>query len=94
MPDEKRRHRYVSKGLLHRDARRRIDRRGRWLGGYLPLGHRPGDPGYRGNHSWGQPVMERFGVPATTRASLAFYNTRKEIDALVRGLEKVAEMFH
>jgi cysteine desulfurase/selenocysteine lyase len=37
--------------------------------------------------------MERFGIPATARASLAFYNTREEIDALVRGLHKVREMF-
>jgi cysteine desulfurase/selenocysteine lyase len=36
--------------------------------------------------------MDRFGVPATTRASLAFYNTKEEIDALVRGLHKVKEI--
>ena len=47
----------------------------------------------RAGHHCAQPVMERFGVPATTRASLAFYNTREDVDALVRGLEKVAEMF-
>jgi len=47
----------------------------------------------RAGHHCAQPVMERFGVSATTRASLAFYNTREEIDALVRGLEQVAEMF-
>ena len=47
----------------------------------------------RAGHHCAQPVMERFGVPATTRASLAFYNTREEIDALVGGLEKVVEMF-
>ena len=40
-----------------------------------------------------QPVMERFGVPATARASLALYNTRAEVDALVQGLHKVREMF-
>jgi len=39
------------------------------------------------------PIMERFGVPATARASLAFYNTREEIDALVRALHKVREVF-
>jgi len=39
------------------------------------------------------PVMQRFGVPATARASLAFYNTRAEVDALVRGIHKVIEMF-
>ncbi len=37
--------------------------------------------------------MQRFGVPATARASLAFYNTREEIDALVRAIHKVREVF-
>jgi cysteine desulfurase/selenocysteine lyase len=37
--------------------------------------------------------MQRFGVPATARASLAFYNTRDEIDALVRAIHKVKEIF-
>jgi len=37
--------------------------------------------------------MARFGVPATARASFAFYNTREEIDALVHGIHKVQEMF-
>jgi cysteine desulfurase/selenocysteine lyase len=37
--------------------------------------------------------MDRFGVPATSRASLAFYNTRQEIDALARGLDKAKEIF-
>jgi len=37
--------------------------------------------------------MERFGVPATARASLALYNTREEIDVLVSGIHKVKEMF-
>ena len=40
-----------------------------------------------------QPVMDRFGIPATIRASLAIYNTRDDIDALVRGLLKVREVF-
>ena len=40
-----------------------------------------------------QPVMARFGVPATTRASLALYNNRDDIDALVKGLHRVAEIF-
>ena len=40
-----------------------------------------------------QPVMDRFGVPATVRASLAIYNTREEIDALVAALERVREVF-
>ena len=39
----------------------------------------------RTGHHCAQPVMERFGVPATARASLALYNTRDEVDALVRG---------
>jgi cysteine desulfurase/selenocysteine lyase len=47
----------------------------------------------RTGHHCAQPVMDRFGVPATARASLAFYNTREEIDALVLGLHKVREMF-
>ena len=47
----------------------------------------------RTGHHCAQPVMDRFGVPATTRASLAFYNTTAEIDALAAGLHKVKEMF-
>jgi cysteine desulfurase/selenocysteine lyase len=47
----------------------------------------------RTGHHCAQPVMDRFGVPATARASLAMYNTREEVDALVRGLERVREMF-
>jgi cysteine desulfurase/selenocysteine lyase len=37
--------------------------------------------------------MRRFGVPATARASFAFYNTRDEVDALVRGLIRVRSVF-
>jgi cysteine desulfurase/selenocysteine lyase len=40
-----------------------------------------------------QPVMDRYCIPATIRASLAIYNTREDIDALVRGLHKVREVF-
>ena len=40
-----------------------------------------------------QPVMDRFGIPATARASFGLYNTREEVDALVAGLAKVSEMF-
>lgn len=40
-----------------------------------------------------QPVMDRFGIPATIRASLGIYNTRADIDALVRGLRKVRDIF-
>ena len=46
----------------------------------------------RTGHHCAQPVMERFGVPATCRASLALYNTREEIDALIDGLHKAARM--
>ena len=45
----------------------------------------------RTGHHCCQPVMERFCIPATTRASLAFYNTREDIDALVAGLNKIVE---
>ena len=47
----------------------------------------------RTGHHCTQPVMDRFGVPATARASVAMYNTRAEIDALVRALERVREVF-
>jgi cysteine desulfurase/selenocysteine lyase len=45
----------------------------------------------RTGHHCAQPLMDRFNVPATTRASLAFYNTFEEIDALVKGIHKVKE---
>ncbi|MGH9737969.1 MAG: SufS family cysteine desulfurase [Candidatus Acidiferrales bacterium] len=47
----------------------------------------------RTGHHCSQPVMRRFNIPATARASFALYNTREEIDALVRGIEKVREVF-
>ena len=47
----------------------------------------------RAGHHCAQPVMDRFGVPATTRASLAFYNTEEEVDALVAAVRKVKELF-
>jgi cysteine desulfurase/selenocysteine lyase len=47
----------------------------------------------RTGHHCAQPVMERFGVPAMARASLAFYNTVAEIDALVAGIHRVKEVF-
>jgi cysteine desulfurase/selenocysteine lyase len=47
----------------------------------------------RTGHHCAQPVMERFGVPATVRASLTFYNTKQEINALAAGLEHVKAMF-
>ncbi len=47
----------------------------------------------RTGHHCAQPVMQRFGVPATARASFGLYNTREEVDALVRGLNRVREVF-
>jgi cysteine desulfurase/selenocysteine lyase len=47
----------------------------------------------RAGHHCAMPVMQRFGVPATARASLAFYNTKEEVDALIRALHKVSEVF-
>jgi cysteine desulfurase/selenocysteine lyase len=47
----------------------------------------------RTGHHCAQPIMDRFGVPATTRASFAFYNTEAEIDVLIAGLHKVIKMF-
>jgi len=47
----------------------------------------------RTGHHCAQPVMQRFGIPATARASFALYNTREEVDALVSGLRKVREVF-
>jgi len=47
----------------------------------------------RAGHHCVQPLMARFGVPATIRASLAFYNTAEECDALVAGLRKCVEVF-
>jgi cysteine desulfurase/selenocysteine lyase len=47
----------------------------------------------RTGHHCAQPVMERFSIPATTRASFAFYNTTGEIDRLVAGVKKVIEVF-
>ncbi len=47
----------------------------------------------RTGHHCAQPVMERFSIPATVRASFAVYNTKGEIDALARGIRKVREVF-
>ena len=47
----------------------------------------------RAGHHCAQPVMKRFDVPATARASLAFYNTKEEIDALAVGVQKAIEVF-
>jgi cysteine desulfurase/selenocysteine lyase len=47
----------------------------------------------RTGHHCAQPVMDRFGVPATARASLALYNTREDLDRLVAALQRVREVF-
>jgi len=47
----------------------------------------------RTGHHCAQPVMNRFGIPATARASFALYNTRDDVDTLVQGIRKVKEVF-
>ena len=47
----------------------------------------------RAGHHCAQPVMEFFDVPATARASFAFYNTREEVDKLADAVQKVIEVF-
>jgi cysteine desulfurase / selenocysteine lyase len=47
----------------------------------------------RTGHHCAQPLMRRFGIDATARASLAMYNTKQEVDALVEGIRKVREVF-
>jgi cysteine desulfurase/selenocysteine lyase len=47
----------------------------------------------RAGHHCAQPVMKRFGVPATARASFAFYNTKEEVEALVGAIHRVIEVF-
>jgi cysteine desulfurase / selenocysteine lyase len=47
----------------------------------------------RTGHHCAMPVMQRFGVPATTRASFAFYNTREEVDALKKAIHRVLRVF-
>ncbi len=46
----------------------------------------------RTGHHCAQPLMDRLGLPGTIRASLALYNTREEIDALVEALHRVVRM--
>ena len=48
----------------------------------------------RTGHHCAQPVMDRYGIPATARASFAFYNTRDEVDALIKALHQVAKLFN
>ncbi|MEZ4574194.1 MAG: aminotransferase class V-fold PLP-dependent enzyme [Vampirovibrionales bacterium] len=47
----------------------------------------------RTGHHCAQPVMKRYNLPATARASFAFYNTVDDVDRLVAGLHKVIELF-
>jgi len=47
----------------------------------------------RAGHHCAQPVMTRYGLPATARASIAFYNNKEDIDALVRAIHRVKEVF-
>ena len=47
----------------------------------------------RTGHHCTQPVMDRYGIPATSRASFAMYNTKDEIDILIKGLKKIIEVF-
>jgi cysteine desulfurase / selenocysteine lyase len=47
----------------------------------------------RAGHHCAMPVMQRFGVPATTRASFAFYNTMEEIDVMVKAVRRVLKVF-
>jgi cysteine desulfurase/selenocysteine lyase len=47
----------------------------------------------RAGHHCAQPLMRRFGVPSTARASFYLYNTAEDVDALVRGVERVRQLF-
>jgi cysteine desulfurase/selenocysteine lyase len=48
----------------------------------------------RTGHHCAQPVMQHFGIPASARVSMAFYNTRLELDVMTRAVHKVRKMFH
>ncbi|MCL5030666.1 MAG: aminotransferase class V-fold PLP-dependent enzyme, partial [Bacteroidetes bacterium] len=48
----------------------------------------------RTGHHCTQPVMDRFKIPATSRASFALYNTKAEVDTLVDSLRKIIEVFN
>ncbi|GJM05365.1 MAG: cysteine desulfurase [marine bacterium B5-7] len=48
----------------------------------------------RAGHHCAMPVMERFSIPATARASFAFYNTREEVDALIKAIDKCQKVFN
>lgn len=95
---------YATQSLLAIDGVRLIGTARRKAGvlSFLIDGVHPHDAGtvldqegiaVRAGHHCAQPVMEHFGIPATVRASLAFYNTREEIDALATAVRKVQEMF-
>ena len=47
----------------------------------------------RTGHHCAQPLMQALGIEGTVRASFSFYNTREEVDVLVRGIERVRKMF-
>ena len=47
----------------------------------------------RTGHHCAQPLMERFDISGTVRASFALYNTKEEIDTLVEGIKRVVKMF-
>jgi cysteine desulfurase/selenocysteine lyase len=47
----------------------------------------------RTGHHCAQPVMDRFGIPGTVRASFAIYNTKEEIDKLFEGVKKIKQIF-
>jgi cysteine desulfurase/selenocysteine lyase len=47
----------------------------------------------RAGHHCAQPVMRRYNIPATARASFAFYNTKEEVDTFVSTIERVIEVF-
>lgn len=69
---------------------------------FLPEGIHPFDTGtlldkmgiaVRTGHHCAQPLMDRFGIPGTVRASFGLYNTKSEVDALAEGLLKVRQLF-
>jgi cysteine desulfurase/selenocysteine lyase len=47
----------------------------------------------RTGHHCAQPILRRFDVPSTTRASLSFYNTKEDIDRLIEGIKTVKSFF-
>ncbi len=47
----------------------------------------------RAGHHCAQPLHEKFGIPATTRASFYLYSTKSEVDALIEGIYKVKKVF-